>query len=1033
MSMKKCTGVSTLILLSLSICAAPAGAGWQTFRTGDGIGSNTLLVGFEDSSGNLWFGSTGFVSWYDGLSWNDISFFEVRAIAEDREGNLWFGGRYGVYRYDGQRRDYYAMEAKTLSIVEDISGNLIFGTENGAYLYDGTDFTAIAELEGREVREAIKDRNGSLWFGTDSGVYERSDGGWGQFTVLDGLVSDDVRTLVEDSSGSLWFGTNRGVSRYGEDGWRTYRTADGLGGEIVPAIAEDRFGNMWFSVSTVGVSRFDGETWKTYTVDDGLASLGVTSIFEDQSGNLWFTTVGGGVSRFDGVEWTNPLIPDKLPQHGVNAILLDSSGIIWFGTAGGVGRYDGSTWLETLKSADGLVNDIVYVIFEDSAGGLWFGTKGGVTRYDGLTWESYTAADGLAGDWITDIAEDHQGNIWFSTIDSGVSRFDGTTWTTYTTADGLAHDRVDEILVDRRGDIWFGTLDGLNRFDGENWETYTTADGLPNKLARAMLEDRNGVLWFGTSRGITRFDGGTWTTFDTEDGLSSDIVHEIMEDRQGALWLGTAGGVSRYDGEVWTKYTTVDGLGYDVVGSLLEDDSGTFWFGHASIREPALTAHQPDLVPPRTVILRTPPALSSSNMQTVEFGDAFGEERGIYYSHSIDGSPWSTWSSDDFWLGAGLPDGIHTFEVRARDVAGNVDSTAATARFEIDATPPLPVISYPAFGDVVSDSVPVLGTSNDPRFMGYRVVVRSVGEDSSETVAESSLPVTDDVLALWNTAAVSDGDYEILLSVTDILGLTGTVLTRVTVDNKAPWAYETAPAIVSPADGGDVYTTDGLVRVYFSPGSFEREAEVRIEELEESDVPDTLSDGAVRALAGYEISWEGSSLVKPAAFELYYDRQEMEFSGDEHLRLYVSDADSSWRLLGGTVDASAMTISAALTRQGLYSVFFEGPAAGGEEGFPALSGLFIAPRVFSPHGGFASRQAAISFTLCRPGPVTVKIYNRAGRLVSEVVSGEQLTAGANLVHWDGRDSGGSIVEDGVYLVTVEVLGKKMVKPLGVVR
>ncbi len=36
-------------------------------------------------------------------------------------------------------------------------------------------------------------------------------------------------------------------------------------------------------------------------------------------------------------------------------------------------------------------------------------------------------------------------------------------------------------------------------------------------------------------------------------------------------------------------------------------------------------------------------------------------------------------------------------------------------------------------------------------------------------------------------------------------------------------------------------------------------------------------------------------------------------------------------------------------------------------------------------------------------------------------------------HWDGRDSGGSIVEDGVYLVTVEALGKKMVKPLGVVR
>jgi len=65
--------------------------------------------------------------------------------------------------------------------------------------------------------------------------------------------------------------------------------------------------------------------------------------------------------------------------------------------------------------------------------------------------------------------------------------------------------------------------------------------------------------------------------------------------------------------------------------------------------------------------------------------------------------------------------------------------------------------------------------------------------------------------------------------------------------------------------------------------------------------------------------------------------------------------------------------------------------------------------------------------------VTVKVYNRAGRLVREVVSGQQMNAGANLVRWDGRDSNSNQVEDGLYLVVVEALGDKKVETLSIVR
>jgi flagellar hook assembly protein FlgD len=98
-----------------------------------------------------------------------------------------------------------------------------------------------------------------------------------------------------------------------------------------------------------------------------------------------------------------------------------------------------------------------------------------------------------------------------------------------------------------------------------------------------------------------------------------------------------------------------------------------------------------------------------------------------------------------------------------------------------------------------------------------------------------------------------------------------------------------------------------------------------------------------------------------------------------------------------------------------------------------LSDLSFTPRVFSPHGTFGNSQVGIGFTLGRSAPVTVRVYNRAGRLMREVAAGETLPAGSNLVRWDGRDRDGSIVEDGLYLVTVEALSETRKSPLAVVR
>ncbi|MCK4510951.1 hypothetical protein KAW64_04385, partial [bacterium] len=486
------------------------------------------------------------------------------------------------------------------------------------------------------------------------------------------------------------------------------------------------------------------------------------------------------------------------------------------------------------------------------------------------------------------------------------------------------------------------------------------------------------------------------------------------------------GGVSCYDGVSWTTYTTENGLADNFVLAIIGDGSGNLWFG----TDGGLSAHAPDRVAPQTVIWPKPPPLTASTTQAIGFIAAHGEIWLVAFSHCFDGSQWSEWAPAGFWMGSGLSEGGHVFEVKARDALGNVDPTPAIVIFEIDATPPMAVITYPAFGEAVRDSVAIQGTAADLRFEDYSIEVRPVGSSSWGLLAGSDSPVTEDVVGGWNTTLVYDGEYELRLSVSDTLGLTGVALVRVEVDNEPPWAWETSPVAVSASTGGDVYTTNREVHLYFPPRALARDALVSVTPADEGSVPDTLAGGAELVLPGYDMSWEGTELTKRATLGMKLSGSAGARDPDGILALYVLAEGHDWQRLGGTVASDGASISAAIEREGTYAVFSDSGGSGPGGGLSAVS---FTPRVFSPSGSFANTEVAISFTLGRSGPVTVKVYNRAGRLVDELVSRLQMNAGANVVRWAGRDGDGTEVPDGLYLVTVEALGERQVQTLAVVR
>ncbi|NBC28043.1 MAG: response regulator [Bacteroidetes bacterium] len=511
----------------------------------------------------------------------------VRVVIEDKSGNIWMGTRGGVSVYNGERFTHYS-ENEGLSnnfiraMAEDQSGNIWFGTEGGGVsVFDGESFTHYTEKEGFSdnlVRAILVDRNGNIWMGTRGGGVSVFDGEhFIHYTEKEGLSYNDVMSIFEDKSGNIWIGTfYGGVNVFDGESFTHYNEKEGLSNSNVVSIAEDRKGNIWLGTDGGGVSVFDGNSFTHYTENEGLSNWAVLSILEDSSGNIWLGTLGGGISVFNGDSFIHYTENEGLSNNTVYSIMEDQGGNIWVGTeGGGVSIFNGENFTHYSES-EGISSNIVRAVLEDQSGNIWVGTQGGgVNVFNGESFTHYTVKEGLSSNTVVSILEDSSGKIWLGTEGGGVSVFNGNSFTNYSENEGVSNSFVRAIEEDQDGNIWLGSRGRISVFNGDSFTHYVDKDGESKSAVWSNLEDSNGNIWFGTEGGgVSVFDGESFIYYTENEGLSNNIVRAITEDRNGNIWLGTwGGGVSVFNGESFTHYTENEGLSNNTVFSILEDKS----------------------------------------------------------------------------------------------------------------------------------------------------------------------------------------------------------------------------------------------------------------------------------------------------------------------------------------------------------------------------------------------------------------------------------------------------------------------------
>ena len=452
--------IFSIVFVTALACVETKAEQIHTYTVADGLIGPVVPVIFQDSRGNLWFGSDrGGVSRFDGtmfksyigpLDTSEIApssdvgpgalLGQTRQIVEDKWGHIWFltyfrsenSGR--ISRFDGVSIN---LIGRGNSLLVDQHGDIWIGENQQLtkYITPGVQRLPQAhpnEIVGEDLLRStdftinviFESTDGTIWIGGSEGeepqngvILSFRENRW----VKDPLKlanSDDASDQTADETPQIH--PNAGFTRYD--------TSEINAVSLIETIGEDTFGNIWFGGYNL-LLRFDGET------------------FEQLLPLVWGPSGSTG-SR-----------PASIQRQA--SIRTDTRGRVWFS--------DGRTTRWWDDSRHGNLSGFFEI--EDALGNLWFTDENGAHQYDtDLTPQPDRINSGLGVEGIHTISEAVDGKLWFG-HDNGVTAFDPTP--AISTHAGLGTNRVRMIFEDSRDYLWFSVPGGVARYDVESEELTT--------------------------------------------------------------------------------------------------------------------------------------------------------------------------------------------------------------------------------------------------------------------------------------------------------------------------------------------------------------------------------------------------------------------------------------------------------------------------------------------------------------------------------------------------------------------------------
>lgn len=544
----------------------------------------------------------------------------------------------------------------------------------------------LRDMDGPDGRGGRGGRPGG--FAQGMGLLDVDTGEWTTVADMDSLNDVSVLAMAQSDDGALWFGTNEsGLKRYHSGQWKTFTTEDGLPSNRVHVIGFARDGTVWIGTPAGAAFRDAGGQWRIFAEREGLPNSYVVDICIAADGAIWVGT-RGGVARLGLSGWLHHRSWPGMNDRGASIFALDERGQLWVGNDA-LYKFEQGSW-HVARELEGDVRGRLVDLFVDGKGHLWAVTPFQLLRYDGALWEVINP-DRQMGLGFRAVCSAQDGGVWAIARSGVVYRFDGQVWTALSTVQGLAQigDNPDRFSISiceaSDGSLWLGQVDGLvHLVDGER-RKYTVADGIPDGPITVVAEDIGGQIWISSPlEGAAHFNGQRWRRVPGGDQAQFNGVGRIFPANDGTVWLASPiDGAIHTDGFAWVRYTVQEGLPSTQVWDVGQDAKGNLWFATSG----GLGCYNPDGDAPETLLLAPPVQIAPYQNALFEFSgqDVWKQtpDGSLQYSWRLGEGAWSGFSRNNRVLLKDLDAGVHKFEVRAMDLAFNVDKTPAVQVFEV--------------------------------------------------------------------------------------------------------------------------------------------------------------------------------------------------------------------------------------------------------------------------------------------------------------------------------------------------------------
>ena len=540
----------------------------QEDNEGSLIDSNVTIV-FRDSHEVLWVGtisglsrldrgSSRFVNYEllpeDGESSGIMPPNWVWEIYEDSRGNLWFG---------------------------TIGGGLLrYQRETDSFMRFPPDEDDPTKLFRGEVRTVFEDSAGTLWVGTDAELMIMVDRENGIFKHVplpspEPSVRGDgpaVNDIVEDHNGNLWLSVSAGgmVKLAGTDQFRTFghdaRDGTSLGPGRPWAYFVDQGGTLWVGTDVINWLVPTTLAFSLYPAPKTLVNVEL-SIKMDSEGIIWVpNSKGQGLLSFDreNDEWRDYQPFADEPGEDSNWVrgagaYESPDGRLWVVAAGSLNLLDRATG--TFTSVDLPAAPFSLFIAPDRL--IWMALpfhglaslnfENGELQYYQHDPEDETT---VSHDFGSVVIEDQSGWIWYGNM-GGLDRFERSSGKVKrfihdrTKPTSISNSVIQSAFEDGSGRLWIGTAFGLNRYEPqeEAFVRYYNGDSPSQNVIYDIIQAGESYLWLATDAGIARFDieHGTFENWTAVDGIPGGWIGQLELDSEGQLYGLIPGGIVKID------------------------------------------------------------------------------------------------------------------------------------------------------------------------------------------------------------------------------------------------------------------------------------------------------------------------------------------------------------------------------------------------------------------------------------------------------------------------------------------------------